>query len=145
MTKIYKRDSINWIVTIISIITIFNLIGLLIMLLYETEITINRIVLHTAIGLVFIIIAYLRNVDKIEFKDDKITISKSYRRFSDLESNFKAIEKNKITRTLHRYKQLRIKNIKSNMLFRIDSDEWKDYVQIKQILLEKNIMEYDNE
>ena len=145
MNRTYKSNSVNWYLYTIILIIIFNVSGLLILLFYEKDITINRILIHTVLAVLFIIIAYLRHVNQIEFKNNEIIISKNIEKYNDLVSNIYALEKIKVTRTLQKYKQLVIQSNKLNKKFKIDSDEWKDYAEIKEILLKTNIMENINE
>jgi len=145
MNRIYRCNLVNWYLYTIILIFIFNFIGLLVLFFYEKQITIGRIVIHTVLALFFVIFAYLRRVIQIEFKNNEMIIYKNFRKYKDIVSNFKATEKIKVTRTLHKYKQLIIRNKKINKNFRIDSDEWKDYKEIKAILFEKGVMENNNE
>lgn len=133
----FYSNSVNWLLLATILLIVFNTSGFLISILYESSFTLNEALVYSFLSLFFLATLYFRRIKKIEIRNDKLIIFMEYKTYKDLMCNFKVVEKSKVTRTLHNYKKLILKNKNLKKRFIIDSDDWKNYEEIKKYLMEK--------
>lgn len=134
----------KWTRLTLKIIATLNLAGVLILFLNNKEMLVSDFLIYTLVGLLIVIVSYLRHIDRIEFSNGEISIIRKYRRNKAKVNDFQFREVKKMTRTLTKYNQLIIKNLKTNATFRIDSFDWSDYEILKAYLSEKKLLEEKN-
>jgi hypothetical protein len=114
--------------------------SIMVKLIFNIEFTTSNILV--IVGAIFILFLhnYISLVHKIEISDGKLKIKNAFREYVDLISNFSAIELTKYTRVRNKYYVIVLVNKKSKKKFKIDSDEWYEYDQIKRLLIELSIL-----
>jgi len=134
--KTFYSNSVNWFLLAAILLIVVNAAGFLVSILYESSFRLKEALLYSFITLLFLAPSYFRHIEKIEIRNDKLIISMKYKTYKDSKCNFQVIEKLKVTRTLHKYKRLILKNKNLKKRFVIDSDDWKEYNEIKKYLME---------
>jgi len=137
--EFYNKDT-NWIIFSVKVIIFFNIIGILILVLEKKDITYERILIYTIVGVLLCCIIYLKHIKKIILTDERLIISYNYRTLEYLIYNCNIKEKVK-QRGLIRYYRLIIKNENTKRTIKIDSDEWNDYEKIKEVFLRRKLLE----
>jgi len=85
--------------------------------------------------------SYIRHTKSVQISNGNITIKTNLGTYSDKKENYYIVEKQKLTRTLHRYKVMVIVNKRTRKKHYIDSDDWKDYDKLYSLLCERNSLD----
>ena len=100
--------------------------------------TLIVIIVGNCIGVAYLTMRYLMHVKRIEIDDTTIIIYSGHSSIcSDSCKKYYIVEKMMRTRTLRRYRVLKIINKVTGKKYRIMSDEWKDYEKLRQVLGER--------
>jgi hypothetical protein len=134
--KTFYSNSVNWLLLAAILLIFVNAAEFLVSILYEYSFNLKKALLYSFLTLFFLASTYFRRIEKIEIRNDKLIIFMKYKTYKDSKCNFQVIEELKVTRTLHKYKRLILKNKNSKKRFVIDSDDWKEYKEIKEYLME---------
>lgn len=140
ITKVFNNSPINWMTFFIKMAIYINTMGILVLLLKKEEITQERVLAFTAFSLLISVVNYLKHIKSIDIKNGLLVFNYNYKKNEDLINNYAAKEIVK-HRGYIKYFRLSIHNNKLNKTFKIDSDEWNDYVKIKEAFMRCGLLE----
>lgn len=133
--NIFIADRINWISLAAGVIIIYGSIGLVVIVLLGETLTLKNILILLMILIVIVVINYYNHILEIEFSESEIKIKSTRGQYTDYRRNFYTIERQKSSGPFHRYWQLVVINKKLNRKFKINSDDWSQYADIKDAFL----------
>lgn len=141
--NIFIADRTNWIALAAGVITIYGIIGLVVILLLGETFTLKNILILIMIIFAIVIVNYYNHILELEFSESEIKIKTIRGQYTDDRCNFYTIERQKSSGPFHKYWQLVVINKKLNRKFKINSDDWNQYAEIKDAFLneEKGIQD----
>lgn len=140
-TKIFNNRKINWYFFSFKIVLFYNLIGIILLILNCKSISLLYISTYTFIAIGKMLMIYFTHIKNIKYENGYLTIYYNHKKFQDNMYNFNIKEKEKVMGINIKYKQLILENKKFKKKFKLDSDEWPDYKEIKEFFIEKKLLE----
>ncbi len=139
--KIFNNKEINWYFFTFKIVLFYNLIGIILLILNREKISLLYISMYTFIAIGKMLMIFFTHIKNIKYEDGYLIIYYNHKKFKDKMYNFNVKEKEKVMGINIKYKQLILENKKFKKKFKLYSDEWPDYKEIKEFFIEKKLLE----
>ena len=136
-STIFQSERRSWIKYLLVLLIIFHLLGYIVLFFNQKDYTYQHILIFTIIPIIILLYTYYNYVNQIEIRDDEVLFYLSGRTKKLSKDSLKFHEKDKVTRTLQRYKQLIIWD-DSKRKVKIDSDDFEEYTLLKDYLSNLN-------
>jgi hypothetical protein len=140
-SKIFNNKTINWYLFTVKLVLFLNIIGFILLLLEKKEMVLIDIILYTILGCVSVLIIYLKHINKIKYENNELQIIYNYKSYREPLSTFSIKEKQKVWGINIKYKQLILENKLLGKKFKIDSDDWPSYDNLREFFLETKKLE----
>lgn len=141
----FRNRDVNWYLFLLKILIIFNSVGILLSILEKEEITFLKIILYSCLAFITVIIIYLTHIKSIEYINNDLVINYNFKKYRDKIFNFSVQEIRKRRGINIKYTRLLLVNSNFKKKFKFDSNDWQEYKELKNFLIEKNMMELKNE
>jgi hypothetical protein len=142
---LFRNRDVNWYLFLLKILIIFNSVGILLSILEKEEITFLKIILYSCLAFITVIIIYLTHIKSIEYINNDLVINYNFKKYRDKIFNFSVQEIRKRRGINIKYTRLLLVNSNFKKKFKFDSNDWQEYKELKNFLIEKNMMELKNE